>query len=82
MYIWATELKDDGHLPEAIDVLKLALQINPDSSDAYDSLGAAYQESGQNQLAIENYKKALEKNPENSDAKEKLAVLLALPSAK
>ena len=63
-------------------MLTLALQINPDSSDAYDSLGDAYQKSGQNQLAIENYKKALEKNPENSDAKEKLAVLLALPSAK
>jgi tetratricopeptide (TPR) repeat protein len=80
MYIWATELKDDGHLPEAIDVLKLELQIYPDSSDAYDSLGDAYQKSGQNQLAIENYQKALEKNPDNSDAKEKLAALL--PSAK
>jgi tetratricopeptide (TPR) repeat protein len=82
MYIWATDLKDEGHLPEATDVLKLELQLYPDSSDAYDSLGDAYQKSGQNQLAIENYKKALEKNPENSDAKEKLAVLLAVPSAK
>jgi pimeloyl-ACP methyl ester carboxylesterase len=82
MYTWATELKDDGHLPEAIDVLKLELQTYPDSSDAYDSLGEAYQNSGEKQLAIESYKKALEKNPGNSDAKEKLAALGALPTAK
>ncbi len=39
MYVWATELKDDDHLAEAIDVLKLELQIYPDSSDAYERLG-------------------------------------------
>ena len=82
MYLWAIELKDNGHLPEAIDVLKLELQIYPDSSDAYESLGEAYQNSEQKQLAVENYKKALEKNPGNSDAKEKLAALETLPAAK
>jgi tetratricopeptide (TPR) repeat protein len=82
MYVWATELKDDGHLAEAIDVLKLELQIYPDSSDAYESLGEAYQNSGEKQLAVESYKKALEKNPENSGAKEKLAALEAVPAAK
>jgi tetratricopeptide (TPR) repeat protein len=82
MYIWATELKDDGHLPEAIDVLKLELQTYPDSSDAYYSLGDAYQKSGEKQLAIESYRKALEKNPANSDAKEKLAALQAMPPTK
>ncbi len=82
MYMWATDLKDDGHLPEAIDVLKLELQTYPDSSDAYDRLGDAYQKSGEKQLAIESYRKALEKNPANSDAKEKLAALQSLPSAK
>ena len=75
MYVWATELKDDGHLAEAIDVLKLQLQMYTDSSDAYESLGEAYQKSGEKQLAVENYKKALEKNQENSDAREKLAAL-------
>jgi hypothetical protein len=38
MYVWATELKDDGHLAEAIDVLKLELQIYPDNSDAKEKL--------------------------------------------
>jgi len=42
-------------------VLKLELQIYPDSSDAYESLGEAYQKSGEKQLAVESYKKALEK---------------------
>ena len=82
MYIWATDLKDDGHLAEAIDVLKLQLQIYPDSSDGYEGLGEAYQRSGEKQLAVESYKKALEKNPENSDAKEKLAALEAVPASK
>jgi tetratricopeptide (TPR) repeat protein len=82
MYLWATELKDDGHRAEAIDVLKLELQIYPDSSDAYESLGEAYQESGEKQLAVESYQKALEKNPKNSDAREKLAALEAVPAAK
>jgi tetratricopeptide (TPR) repeat protein len=82
MYIWAAELKDDGHLAEAIDVLKLQLQIYPDSSDAYESLGEAYQKSEQKQLAVESYRKALEKNPGNSDAKEKLAALEAVPASK
>lgn len=63
-------------------MLKLQLQIYPDSSDAYESLGEAYQRSGEKQLAVENYKKALEKNPENSDAKEKLAALEAVPASK
>ena len=82
MYVWASELKDDGHLAEAIDVLKQELEIYPDSSDAYASLGEAYQESGEKQLAVESYKKALEKNPENSEAKEKLAALEGLPAPK
>jgi hypothetical protein len=82
MYIWASELKDNGNLVEAIDVLKLQLEIYPDSSDAYESLGEAYQKSGEKQRAIESYKKALEKNPGNSDAKEKLAALEAVPGSK
>ena len=82
MYSWASDLKDDGHLPEEIDVLKLELQIYPESSDTYASLGEAYQSSGERQLAIASYKKALDKNPENADAKEKLAALKAVPASK
>jgi hypothetical protein len=40
MYIWATDLEDDGHLAQAIDVLKLELQMYPDNSDAKEKLKA------------------------------------------
>jgi hypothetical protein len=40
MYIWATELQDEGHLAEAIDVLELELQLFPDNSDAKEKLKA------------------------------------------
>jgi pimeloyl-ACP methyl ester carboxylesterase len=40
MYIWATDLQDDGHLAQAIDVLKLELQMYPDNSDAKEKLKA------------------------------------------
>ena len=82
MYVWATELKDDDHLAEAIDVLKLELQILPAPAMRTRGCGETYQKSGEKQLAVESYKKALEKNPRNSEAKEKLAVLEALPATK
>lgn len=72
---WSYELMTDNHLPEAIDLLKLNVQIYPDSSNAYDSLGEAYVKSGQKQLAIESYKKSLEKDPTNEHAKQKLKEL-------
>jgi tetratricopeptide (TPR) repeat protein len=73
----------DNHLPEAIDLLKLNVQIYPDSSNAYDSLGDAYMKSGQKELAIESYTKSLEKDPTNDNAKEKLKQLEAnAPAAK
>jgi tetratricopeptide (TPR) repeat protein len=74
---WGYELMTDDHLPEAIDVLKLNVQVYPDSGNAYDSLGEAYTRSGQKQLAIESYKKSLEKDPTNENAKQKLKELEA-----
>jgi tetratricopeptide (TPR) repeat protein len=55
---WSYELMADNHLPEAIDLLKLNVQIYPGSGNAYDRLGEAYMESGQKQLAIESYTSA------------------------
>ncbi|HLB91739.1 MAG TPA: tetratricopeptide repeat protein [Terriglobales bacterium] len=75
MNFWASTLMEENHLPEAIDLFKLDVQLFPNSPDAYDSLGEAYMKAGQKQLAIDNYKKALELNPANDDAKEKLKVL-------
>jgi tetratricopeptide (TPR) repeat protein len=75
MNFWASTLMEENHLPEAIDLFKLDVQLFSNSPNAYDSLGEAYVKAGQKQLAIDNYKKALELNPANDDAKEKLKVL-------
>ncbi len=69
---WSGELISDNHLPEAITLLKLNVQMYPDSSGAYYDLAEAYVKSGQKQLAIESYKKSLEKDPNNEDAQQKL----------
>jgi len=69
---WADDLTAENHTPEAIDLLKLDVQLHPDSAAAYYALAGAYANSGQKQLAIENYKKTLEKDPTNQRAKEKL----------
>ena len=82
MYDWVMELEVGGHLPEAIDVLKLDLVMYPDSSDAYENLGEAYEKTGEKGLAVESYKKAVEKNPENGDAKDKLKALEGAPVVK
>jgi hypothetical protein len=77
MYDWATELQGDGHLAEAVEVLKLNVTMYPESSNGYETLGEAQEKAGQKVEAVESYKKALEKDPENTDAKEKLKALEA-----
>jgi pimeloyl-ACP methyl ester carboxylesterase len=68
---WAYRMMADGHLPEAIHVMNLAIQIDP-SSRAYGGLAEAYMKSGQRQEAIESYEKALEKDSGNILAKQRL----------
>jgi dienelactone hydrolase len=71
---WADELVNDNHLTEAIVLLKLNVQMYPESSGAYVSLGDVYALSGQKQLAIESYKRSLEKDPFDADVtKRKIA---------
>jgi dienelactone hydrolase/predicted negative regulator of RcsB-dependent stress response len=77
---WGYDLMEKNHLPEAIEVLKLDVQVFPGSSNGYDSLGEAYMKSGQKQLAIDSYKKSLEVNPANDNAKEKLKELETAPA--
>jgi tetratricopeptide (TPR) repeat protein len=72
---WSEDLVSDGHLPEAIDLLKLNVEIHPESSEALDNLGEAYAKSGQKQLAIDSYNKSLEKSPGKDNAKQKLKEL-------
>ncbi len=62
-------------MDEAIAVFKVNVQDYPDSWNVYDSLGEAYMENGQKDLAIQNYKKSLELNPDNTQGKEMLEKL-------
>ena len=62
---------------EAIRVLELNVQAYPQSSNAYDSLGEAYMDNGDKELAIKNYKKSLDLDPKNSNADEQLKKLNA-----
>ena len=66
------ELMNEQKLIQAIDIFKLNVYAYPASFNAYDSLGEAYLETGNKELAIENYKKSLLLNPDNLNAVEVL----------
>jgi hypothetical protein len=62
-------------LSEAIALLKLNVEFYPKAWNTYDSLGEAYMNAGEKELAIANYKKSLELNPQNSNGREMLKKL-------
>jgi CubicO group peptidase (beta-lactamase class C family) len=55
-------------LPESIRILQLNAELHPESSNVYDSLGEAYMDNGDKELAIQNYQKSLDLDPKNSNA--------------
>ena len=60
------------NIAAAIAVFKANVELYPQSSNVYDSLGEAYMANGEKELAIANYKKSLELNPQNKNAVEVL----------
>jgi CubicO group peptidase (beta-lactamase class C family) len=52
---------------DAIQVFKLNVAEYPQNWNPYDSLGEAYMNAGQKDLAIKNYEKSLELNPKNEN---------------
>ena len=64
------ELLKSNRIKDAIAIFKLNIKEYPDSFNVYDSMGEAYMDDGQNDLAIENYEKSLELNPKNDNAKQ------------
>jgi tetratricopeptide (TPR) repeat protein len=69
------ELLRGDKTDDAIEIFKLNVSEHPKSWNVYDSLGEAYLEKGQKELAIENYRKSLELNPGNENGKDKLKKL-------
>lgn len=63
------------HLDNAIAIFAENAKQHPNSFNAYDSLGEAYMNAGNKELAIKNYKKSLELNPHNDDGRKMLEKL-------
>ena len=59
-------------LDQAIEVFKLNVEAFPQSGNTYDSLGEAYMNAGNKELAIRSYEKAIELDPSNGNAAEML----------
>jgi tetratricopeptide (TPR) repeat protein len=70
-------LMEQKQLEAAIRIFQLNLESYPDSANVYDSLGEAYANHGDRELAIKNYEKSVQLNPNNQGAKEALHGLLA-----
>jgi len=69
------QLLQQKKVPDAIEIFKLNVEMYPQSSNVYDSLGEAYMVNGDKDLSITNYKKSLELDPNNANAKVKLGSL-------
>ncbi len=58
----------NARIDEAVKVFALNTKENPQSANAFDSLGEGYFSAKNYNLALENYKKSLELNPDNNNA--------------
>ncbi|MBU5310424.1 serine hydrolase [Tissierella carlieri] len=65
----AYNLLERKRINEAIEVLKLSIQIFPESANLYDSLGEMYLLQDNKELALEKYKKSVDLNPNNIEGK-------------
>lgn len=68
-------LLDQKKYTDAIAVLTRNTELHSQSSSTWDSLGEAYMDAGERDLAIKNYEKALELDPSRDSAKSALAKL-------
>jgi len=57
-----------GDINGAIRVFQLNVDLFPKSANVWDSLGEAYMENGETEVAIQNYLKSLELNPDSKNA--------------
>lgn len=69
------ELLKEKRVAEAIDIFSLTVKQNPESWNAYDSLGEAYALAGETKLAISNYEKSVQLNPKNEEGMRKIESL-------
>jgi hypothetical protein len=72
----ASDLIRANRMADAVTILTLNLETNPDTWMTHTLLGDAYAALGQKDLAIASYRKSLELQPENPPVKAKLDALL------
>jgi predicted alpha/beta superfamily hydrolase len=67
--------RNENDTSKALEFFILNTENFPNSFNAYDSMGEAYEVFGNKKKAIENYKKVLELNPKSEHARMKIANL-------
>ena len=67
--------RSEDDVSNAIGFFVLNTKNYPDSFNAFDSLGEAYETAGDAEKAVESYKKSLDLNPDNENAKTRIASL-------
>jgi hypothetical protein len=68
-----------GKNEAAVAAFELNVAEHPESGNAYDSMGEAFETTGDQKRAIAAYEKSLELDPTNDHARQKLAELKAAP---
>jgi CubicO group peptidase (beta-lactamase class C family) len=69
------QLLQSEMVKEAIETFKLNVEAFPESGNVYDSLGEAYLENGNKEMAIKFYRKSVEIDPSNTNGAEILKKL-------
>lgn len=73
---FAYEFVAIGKIKEAIELMKISIEISPKSSNLYYNLGKMYLLYGDKKLALESYKKSMELDPDNIKIKKKMEKLI------
>jgi Flp pilus assembly protein TadD len=69
------EMLQDGHTPEALEVLRLNTLLFPSSWNVYDSYADILDKVGKKEAATLMYEKAVQMNPQDDDGKRALSRL-------
>jgi len=75
------QLLGGKQVAQAIRIFQLDVELFPQSSNVYDSLGEAYLANGDKDLAIRNYQRSLELDPQNTNAADVLQKITARSNA-
>ncbi len=70
------ELLESGHLEDAVLALRLAVELNPHSSESWNDLGVVMEALGNPREAMHCYQRALSVKPSHIEARTNLGCLM------